>query len=86
MGKDWDLKSCLPNQCDYLGISVPSYFKNWVNIKKVYADFYKRKMGDMVKMLNGLNLELSGRHHSGIDDCMNITKILQRILQDGAIL
>jgi len=26
-------------------------------------------------MLNKLNMELIGHHHSGIDDCRNITRI-----------
>ncbi len=30
-----------------------------------------------------LNLELEGRHHSGIDDCLNITKIILELLKRG---
>jgi len=83
---DWDLNTCLKNQCKDENIPKSTYFNSWINIKKVYASFCKTKMGDMVKMLEGLHIPLSGRHHSGIDDCRNITKIAQRILQDSAIL
>jgi len=83
---DWDLKTCLPKQCLTARISKPHYFNSWINIKKAYADFYKRRMVDMVKMLEGLNIPLEGKHHSGIDDCKNITKIVQRMLKDSAIL
>jgi inhibitor of KinA sporulation pathway (predicted exonuclease) len=96
---DWDLKSCLPNQLDYLQLPVPTYFRQWINIKKFYSDFYHRRMVDMVGMLEGLRIPLDGRHHSGIgtyfldkdaiitdiDDCYNISKILRKMLQDGAV-
>jgi len=83
---DWDLKTCLPSQSKAQSLKRASYFNSWVNIKKLYADFYHRRIGDMVKMLEGLHIKLEGRHHSGIDDCRNITKILVRMLQDGAIV
>jgi len=83
---DWDLKSCLTNQCKDQKIRKPIYFSKWVNIKKEFSNFYQSGFGDMVKMLNRMNIPLEGRHHSGIDDCKNITKIVQRMLQDGAIL
>lgn len=40
----------------------------------------------MAGMLKNLKLELKGRHHSGLDDCRNITQIVKRLIQDGAIL
>jgi hypothetical protein len=38
---DWDLKTCLPGVCDHFGLRKPSYFNEWVNIKKAYASFYQ---------------------------------------------
>uniref|UniRef100_A0A8C6JFI0 Uncharacterized protein n=2 Tax=Melopsittacus undulatus TaxID=13146 RepID=A0A8C6JFI0_MELUD len=32
---DWDLKVMLPGQCQYLGLPVADYFKQWINLKKV---------------------------------------------------
>jgi len=40
----------------------------------------------MTDMLAKLNLELIGRHHSGIDDCKNIARILIELLSRGAII
>jgi len=34
-------------------------------------------------MLQYLNLPLDGRHHSGIDDCNNISKIFIKMWEDG---
>ena len=36
-------------------------------------------------MLDYLNLEFIGRHHSGIDDTRNIAKILLKIISDGHV-
>ena len=33
--------------------------------------------------LKKLKMELEGRHHSGIDDCKNILRIIQRMRSDG---
>ncbi|KYO46435.1 ERI1 exoribonuclease 3 [Alligator mississippiensis] len=33
---DWDLKVMLPGQCQYLGLPVADYFKQWINLKKAY--------------------------------------------------
>ncbi|XP_053433401.1 ERI1 exoribonuclease 3 isoform X3 [Nycticebus coucang] len=31
---DWDLKVMLPGQCQYLGLPIADYFKQWINLKK----------------------------------------------------
>mmetsp|Transcript_36773 Transcript_36773/g.77585 ORF Transcript_36773/g.77585 Transcript_36773/m.77585 type:complete len:240 (+) Transcript_36773:251-970(+) len=81
---DWDLKTCLPNQLAYHNEPTPSIFRRWLNIKREYQNFYEtKKPKGMVGMLRGLNMELEGRHHSGIDDCRNIGRICQRMLRDG---
>lgn len=80
---DWDLKTCIRNECKYKNLEYPKYFKQWVNIKKVFADYKedpKFKVG-MVGMLNDLNMKLDGKHHSGIDDCHNISKIAVFLLE-----
>ena len=33
----WDLKVLLPGQCQYLGLPVADYFKQWINLKKAYS-------------------------------------------------
>jgi len=67
---------------------IPSYLKKWINIKKVFPihlyntsakaneikDIRKAKtvVGGMTDMLNIVGLNLTGRHHSGVDDSVNI--------------
>lgn len=40
----------------------------------------------MLSMMRELNIPLRGSHHLGIDDAKNITRVLQRLLTDGASL
>jgi ERI1 exoribonuclease 3 len=37
----------------------------------------------MTGMMNHLKIDIDGRHHSGIDDTKNITKIVDKVLRDG---
>ena len=37
----------------------------------------------MKDMLSFMGLELSGHHHSGLDDCKNIAKIVKQLLKEG---
>nr|CAH8873428.1 unnamed protein product [Trichobilharzia regenti] len=81
---DWDLKTMLVSQCKHLGIAVPDYFKQWINLKKVYCDVMGHFPSSMMSMLSTLNLKHIGRHHSGIDDCRNIANILCELIRCGA--
>ncbi len=82
---DWDFKTCLRKQLDYHGISMPPNFKRWLNIKREFQHLYGRRAKGMTSMLNHLNIDLEGRHHSGIDDTRNIASICTRMLEDGWI-
>jgi inhibitor of KinA sporulation pathway (predicted exonuclease) len=37
----------------------------------------------MTNMLSKLGLELQGRHHSGLDDCRNIGRVLVELVKRG---
>jgi len=82
---DWDLLTMLPAQCQHSGQKVPLPFRKWANLKKVFATIDGgRKVPGMAGMLSKLGLQLEGRHHSGLDDCRNIARILQTLCRDGA--
>jgi len=40
----------------------------------------------MVTMMKELQIPLVGSHHLGIDDTKNITRVLQHMLVDGALI
>ncbi|TFK91691.1 exonuclease [Polyporus arcularius HHB13444] len=90
---DWDLKIMLPLQLHLSGTQVgldPSTgalappYNRWINVKKSFQRLHglKNPRG-MAGMLRHANMELEGRHHSGIDDCKNILRVVQRMRQDG---
>jgi inhibitor of KinA sporulation pathway (predicted exonuclease) len=81
---DWDLKTMLPTQCSHIEKPIPSYMKEWCNIKKLFRSFYGTHPKGMKYMLDYLGLTLDGKHHSGIDDCKNIAKVSIKMLEDGA--
>mmetsp|Transcript_1088 Transcript_1088/g.1665 ORF Transcript_1088/g.1665 Transcript_1088/m.1665 type:complete len:230 (-) Transcript_1088:497-1186(-) len=81
---DWDLRTCLPRQLQYLRTKSPRYLREWCNIKKCFRECYPRSRANgMVDMLNHLKLGLLGRHHSGLDDCRNIARMATRMVEDG---
>ncbi|KAF3442465.1 hypothetical protein FNV43_RR16381 [Rhamnella rubrinervis] len=83
---NWDVKSKVPEQCKVSKIKLPSYFMKWINIKDVYLNFYKRRATGMLAMMNQLRIPLLGSHHLGLDDTLNISRVLQHMVADGALL
>ena len=39
----------------------------------------------MAGMLRKLGMTLEGRHHSGIDDCRNISRVALKMMADGCV-
>ncbi|KAL5061746.1 hypothetical protein RYX36_023483 [Vicia faba] len=83
---NWDLKTKVPQQCEVSRIKLPSYFMEWINLKDIYLNFYNRRAPGMVTMMKQLQIPLVGSHHLGIDDTKNITRVLQHMLVDGALV
>jgi inhibitor of KinA sporulation pathway (predicted exonuclease) len=97
---DWDLNSMLPEQLTLSGIACPSYFRSWINIKRVFEAYSKtsahkdkvRKSGKgdqerlgMPTMLGALGLPLEGKHHSGIDDVKNLVAVCSSLLRANVV-
>eukprot|EP00162_Nutomonas_longa_P010166 comp19742_c0_seq2/m.38033 comp19742_c0_seq2/g.38033 ORF comp19742_c0_seq2/g.38033 comp19742_c0_seq2/m.38033 type:complete len:200 (+) comp19742_c0_seq2:110-709(+) len=81
---DWDLRQCLPNQARASKLHIPAGFKTWRNIKREFGSFYGTPQPrGMLDMLGTLRLQLEGRHHSGLDDCKNIARVLMKMIEDG---
>lgn len=80
----------LPEQLAYTATTLPDFDSTipspldcWVNIKKSFARHYNIKRGKgMAGMLNHAKLELEGKHHSGIDDCKNISRIVTKMRKE----
>jgi len=79
----WDLRFFLHAECTRKGITKPVYYDKWVNIKSMFADFYRTRSCKIHKMLEIQNMRFEGRLHSGIDDTRNIARIALRMSEDG---
>ncbi|MCL4163318.1 UNVERIFIED_CONTAM: hypothetical protein GTU68_048842, partial [Idotea baltica] len=74
---DWDFSFMIVHQCRVLRLEVPKYFDRWINIKSSFKLVLELpKQMKFIDMMKYLGLEIEGRHHSGIDDCHNISRIL----------
>jgi inhibitor of KinA sporulation pathway (predicted exonuclease) len=93
MGR-WDMNTQFPKDVIRWNIDpkkIHKVYKKYVNIKDLFGDFLMKKgllkstKGFGMKgMLEFLDLTLDGRHHSGIDDCKNTMKILEKLVKMGA--
>jgi len=79
----FDLRFFMHGECTRKGIEKPVYYDKWINIKSMFADFYKTRHLKIHKMLARQNMKFEGRLHSGIDDTRNIARILIKMRQDG---
>lgn len=73
----------LSTQCKLCSISVPNFARKWINLRKLYRNFYKIYKGSLRDLVSNLGLQFEGTPHSGIDDARNITRILQIMVRDG---
>lgn len=83
---NWDLGKIMIFECKKWATDPPPVYQKFINISDPFKTFYKiEKKGDigMIKMLEYLNIQLEGKHHSGIDDCKNTAKIWQKMIVDG---
>ncbi|PRP87432.1 counting factor associated protein [Planoprotostelium fungivorum] len=80
---DWDLNTCLPSEARDKKMNLEPHMKRWLNIKKMADVFWGGHCRGMLDILKRIDLDLSGRHHSGIDDCTNICRGLQQMLSSG---
>lgn len=79
----WDMGRFFSTQCQLCSIPVPKFARKWINLRKLYRNFYKVPKGTLQDMVNNLGMRFEGRPHSGMDDARNIARILQKMVQDG---
>ncbi|KAF8316403.1 hypothetical protein DL93DRAFT_2154818 [Clavulina sp. PMI_390] len=82
----WDLDVALPLELARLKFTTPALCDpaKVINVKKEFSKLYGlSKDRGMAGMLNYLKFDLEGRHHSGIDDCHNIARIVAQMQRDG---
>lgn len=84
-----DMGKFMRIQCRLNDIPIPSWASVWINLSKAYRAFYKlpaRHRVTLITMLKDLNLSFVGQRHRGLDDAINILRIVRIILADGCQL
>lgn len=82
---DYDLGTALRVESQRKAFHLPEWLSRWVNIKVPFANRFGKTTG-MKGMLAQLNLTLDGRHHCGLDDARNISKIVIELIKSGQAL
>lgn len=97
----FDMGRFLYLQVKQVGMPYPMHYAaHWANLRKCFANFYKRggecytpiygssavKLPGLQTMLDMLGLTFEGAPHSGLDDAKNIARILVKLLEDRAFV
>ncbi|CAH8545026.1 unnamed protein product [Schistosoma rodhaini] len=84
-----DMSKFMRIQCRLSNISMPSWVNIWINLTKSFRAFYKfppRYRITLNVMLHDLGLSFVGQRHRGLDDAINILRIVRVLLSDGCSL
>ena len=65
---------------------MPYWANHWVNVRKGFANFYRTsssssgqlRLPGLSNMLERLSLDFEGSPHSGLDDSINIARVVSR--------
>eukprot|EP00833_Pecoramyces_ruminatium_P015383 jgi/Orpsp1_1/1189415/evm.model.d7180000071872.1 len=78
----WDFRDFLTKQCNTSGIPKPTYMSTCLDIKTHFKTFYKQKYyKNIYDMLHYLGMDFEGNQHNGLDDSINIARIVQHMLK-----
>lgn len=85
---DSDMGKFMRIQCGLSRINFPPWVTSWINLTKAFSNFYKVQgyRLSLHSMLEELNLSFYGKAHSGLDDAINIMRIVRTMLTDGCLL
>lgn len=83
---DWDLGTCLLNECKRKQLTKPPQLNNWIDLRATYRKFYGRKPNGLNGALQDLGIEFEGREHSGIVDARNTATLAYRMMSDGCVM
>lgn len=83
---DWDLSTCLQNECYRKRITYTPYLKSWIDLRKTFRTFYDSKPEGLNGALKQVGIKFEGRQHSGIDDATNTAYLALRMVRDGCVL
>jgi inhibitor of KinA sporulation pathway (predicted exonuclease) len=77
------MQNFLNLQCLHDGILFPYWARKWINIRKLFANWFGVRRCNILKMLEYFGLEFEGKQHCGLDDAKNIARILVKLVENG---
>ncbi|KAJ5068932.1 3'-5' exoribonuclease 1 [Anaeramoeba ignava] len=90
---NWVFLTCSDNDFETLlesqlkvekNIKRPSYFNKWIDLQKIYSDFYGFNNPKSLKnMIKEMEIEMEGNFHSGFDDAKNTARVIVKLILDG---
>lgn len=80
----WDMRKFM-YECEMLqhGHTFPPLFFRFVNVRTAFTHALKGKPLKLTHMLSKLGMSFEGRRHSGIDDTLNILRVLGELIARG---
>ena len=84
--RPWDFENFLNMQCQQSNLFYPHWARRWVDVRKMFANWFNVRRCGIEKMLNYLGMEFEGQQHCGLDDAKNISRILMKLVSDGCEL
>ena len=84
----YDFAGFLRRNCLMTKTKFPAWAKKWVNLKKLFVEFYAftgndKQLPTLRSMVESAGLKFKGKLHSGMDDVENMAKLLLRMANDG---
>ncbi|VBB17569.1 exonuclease [Yasminevirus sp. GU-2018] len=84
----WDIEMMLPADLERNNLDTDPVYEQYVNAKDLFSTVtgIRTSKSSMTEMMKYYDLELKGRHHSGIDDSRNISRIITEMIKQGLTL
>lgn len=79
----WDLKTMLPMDLKNIRMKAEPIYTRYVNLKDLFKTVTRTRAPPMTAMLDHFKLKLEGRHHSGLDDCHNLSRVFIELVKQG---
>ena len=61
----WDMQKFLYMQCEHSQVPFPDWAKDWIDVRKLFANWFGISRCNIFKMLNYIKLEFEGQQHCG---------------------
>lgn len=81
----WDLATMLPTEVKRNGLELYDCYTKFVDLKDEFSKKFGVSCSGMINMLTKLKIEQGGQHHSGINDCKNLAKVVIKMIENKHI-